>query len=262
MTLKHTRGENDPKRDGRTSALSCWPSAGKTGKTLTADATRAFQEVLSRTRPGPPKNCGPALLEPRRRCPVTQRARAPPALTYHRAHHVVLHPEAERRFAAAGGRSLGGTGGLPPAAARTPATDPASPVRLLRRRPVGAPGPGRASPGSNARGGSVGYGFLPRHGSEESRASHVVPDSVHRPRRRENSAAARERARRSSARSLVSAPRGRGLDSLTNRRLQPRGHLDPDLLRWCPAVNSSLRTTSRCHGNDPNRASKFRFMTG
>lgn len=78
----------------------------------------------------------------------------------------------------AGGRSLGGTGGLSPAAARTPATDPASPVRLLRRRPVGAPGPGRASAGSNARGGSVGCGFPPRHGSEDTRASHVVPDSA------------------------------------------------------------------------------------
>lgn len=85
---------------------------------------------------------------------------------------------------------------------------------------------------------------------------------LHRPRRRENSAAARERARRSSARSLVSAPRGRGLAGLTNRRLQPRGHLDPYLLRRRPAVNISLRTTSRYHGNDPNRASKFRFLTG
>ncbi|KAH0518944.1 RIKEN cDNA, partial [Microtus ochrogaster] len=101
----------------------------------------------------------------------------PPALTYHRAHHVVLHPEAERRFAAAGGcRGLGGgTRWLSPAAGSpSAAADPTPPVRFLRRRSTGVAGPRRASPGSNARGRSVGCGFTPRHGSQESRASHVV----------------------------------------------------------------------------------------
>ncbi|EDL26391.1 RIKEN cDNA 4930542C12 [Mus musculus] len=192
-----------------------------------------------------------------------QRAWAPPALTYHRAHHIVLHPEAERRFAAAGGRSLGGPGGLSPAAARTPATDPASPVRLLRRCPVGAPGPGRASPGSNARGGSVGCGFPPRHGSEESRASHVVPDSAAQ-------AAASEK--------LRCRPRARPpvLCALIGRRASGAGPGWPDqsalaterppgplFARLVSGWEHQLEdSASPCHGNDPNRASKFRFMTG
>lgn len=153
----------------------------------------------------------------------------------------------------AGGRSLGGTGGLSPAAARTPATDPASPVRLLRRRPVGAPGPGRASAGSNARGGSVGCGFPPRHGSEDTRASHVVPDSAAQAAASEKlSYRPRARPPRTSARSLAAAPRGRGLAGLANRRLPPRGPLDLHLLCWCPAGNVQPEDcASRCHGNDP-----------
>lgn len=131
---------------------------------FTADPARVSQEVLSRTPRQPPQNRAP-------RC--SRRLRRPPALTYHCAHHVALHPEAEWRFAAAGGG--GGTRWLSPAAGSpSAAADPAPPVRFLRRRPTGAAGPRRASPGSNARGGSVGCGFPPRHGSQESRASHVA----------------------------------------------------------------------------------------
>lgn len=88
-----------------------------------------------------------------------------------------------------------------------------------------------------------------------ARRTSFPPTLQHRPRRRRSSAAARELARQSSARSLVAAPRGRGLPGLANCA---RSHVAAWTCK-APGVTQPEDVAPWSLGQDLNRASKFTF---
>lgn len=209
----------------------------ETGKTFTEDAARVFQEVLSRTRPCPPQNCAPRCCSPDAAVPPRSEPGRRPRSPITAPTTSFFTPKQS-----GGSRRPAAVASAAPAGSLQPPPVPLLPTRPLRFASSVAVRSAPRDPVELRRGATpeeeaLAVGSRLDMALRRPARRTSFRTQLHRPQRRKNSATARELARRSSARSLASAPRGRGLAGLTNRRLQPGGHLDLYLLCWCGSVN-------------------------